>query len=100
MENSGNLGFAKNRSHIPDGEVFGETEGEVLVVGWGGTFGAINAAVEELRGRNLPVSSIHLKYLNPFPKNLPQVLSRFEKILVPELNLGQLSWLLRAKYLV
>jgi len=92
--------IARIANDIPDVQVFGEPEGEVLVVGWGGTFGAINAAVEELRSRNLPVSSIHLRHLNPFPKNLPQVLSRFEKILVPELNLGQLSWMLRAKYLI
>jgi 2-oxoglutarate/2-oxoacid ferredoxin oxidoreductase subunit alpha len=92
--------IARIANDIPDVQVFGESEGEVLVVGWGGTFGAINAAVEEVHARNLPVSSIHLRYLNPFPKNLPQVLSRFEKILVPELNLGQLSWMLRAKYLV
>jgi 2-oxoglutarate ferredoxin oxidoreductase subunit alpha len=92
--------IARIANDIPDVQVFGEPEGEVLVVGWGGTFGAINAAIEEVRSRNLPVSSIHLRYLNPFPKNLSQVLSRFEKILVPELNLGQLSWLLRAKYLI
>ncbi|MCI0604233.1 2-oxoacid:acceptor oxidoreductase subunit alpha [bacterium] len=92
--------IARIANDIPDLQVFGEPEGEVLVVGWGGTFGAINAAVEEVQARNLPVSSIHLRYLNPFPKNLPDILGRFEKILVPELNLGQLSWLLRAKFLV
>jgi 2-oxoglutarate/2-oxoacid ferredoxin oxidoreductase subunit alpha len=85
---------------IPDVEVFGEPEGELLVVGWGGTYGAITAAVEEVQSRNLSVSSIHLRYLNPFPKNLGNVLGRFEKILVPELNLGQLGLLLRAKFLV
>jgi 2-oxoglutarate/2-oxoacid ferredoxin oxidoreductase subunit alpha len=92
--------IARIAHDIPDVEVFGEKEGEVLVVGWGGTYGAITAAVEEVRSRQMPVSSIHLRYLNPFPKNLPDILGRFEKILVPELNLGQLSWLLRAKYLV
>jgi 2-oxoglutarate ferredoxin oxidoreductase subunit alpha len=92
--------IARIANDIPELQVYGEPEGEVLVVGWGGTFGAINAAVEEVRARNLPVSSIHLRYMNPFPKNLPQILGRFEKVLVPELNLGQLSWLLRAKYLV
>ena len=92
--------IARIANDIPDLQVFGEPEGEVLVVGWGGTFGALNAAVEEVQARNLPVSSIHLRYLNPFPKNLPDILGRFEKVLVPELNLGQLSWLLRAKYLV
>ena len=92
--------IARIANDIPDLQVFGEPEGEVLVVGWGGTFGALNAAVEEAQARNLPVSSIHLRYLNPFPKNLADILGRFEKVLVPELNLGQLSWLLRAKYLV
>jgi 2-oxoglutarate ferredoxin oxidoreductase subunit alpha len=92
--------IARIANDIPDLQVFGEPEGEVLVVGWGGTFGALNAAVEEVQARNLPVSSIHLRYLNPFPKNLADILGRFEKVLVPELNLGQLSWLLRAKFLV
>lgn len=92
--------IARIANDIPDVEVLGEREGEVLVVGWGGTFGALTAAVEECRGRNLSVSSIHLRYLNPFPKNLGDVLARFEKILVPELNLGQLALLLRAKFLV
>lgn len=91
---------ARIAQDIPDIEVFGEPEGELLVVGWGGTYGAITAAVEEVRARNLSVSSIHLRYLNPFPKNLGNILGRFEKILVPELNLGQLALLLRAKYLV
>jgi 2-oxoglutarate ferredoxin oxidoreductase subunit alpha len=92
--------IARIANDIPDLQVFGEPEGQVLVVGWGGTFGALNAAVEEVQARNLPVSSIHLRYLNPFPKNLADILGRFEKVLVPELNLGQLSWLLRAKFLV
>jgi 2-oxoglutarate ferredoxin oxidoreductase subunit alpha len=92
--------IARIANDIPELEVFGEREGEVLVVGWGGTYGAITAAVEELQSRKLPVSSIHLRHLNPFPKNLSDILGRFEKILVPELNLGQLAWMLRAKFLV
>lgn len=91
---------ARIANDIPDLQIFGEREGEVLVVGWGGTYGAITAAVEECRSRHLPVSSIHLRYLNPFPKNLGDILGRFEKVLVPELNLGQLALLLRAKFLV
>src|SRR5262249_10142883 len=67
---------ARIANEIPDLEVFGEREGEVLVVGWGGTYGAITAAVEELQSRKLPVSSIHLRYLNPFPKNLSDILGR------------------------
>jgi len=85
---------------IPDVEVNGKPEGEVLVVGWGSTYGAITSAVEKLQQLGAPVSSIHLKYLNPFPKNLGKIFEKFTHILVPELNMGQLSLLLRAKYLV
>jgi len=85
---------------IPEVEVFGPPEGEVLVVGWGSTYGAITTAVERLQREGASVSSIHLRYLNPFPKNLESVLKNFDKVLVPELNLGQLAWLLRAKFLV
>ncbi len=85
---------------IPLVEVNGGDSGELLVVGWGGTYGAIMTAVEQLQEENKPVSSIHLRYLNPFPKNLGTILSRFKKILVPELNLGQLRYVLRSKYLV
>jgi 2-oxoglutarate ferredoxin oxidoreductase subunit alpha len=93
--------IARIANDIPEVEVLGEKEGEVLVVGWGGTYGAITAAVEECRSkRNLPVSSIHLRYLNPFPKNLGDVLGRFEKVLIPELNLGQLALLIRGKFLI
>src|SRR5262249_3749213 len=92
--------IARIADDIPEVEVFGEKEGQLLVVGWGGTYGAITAAVAECRNRNLSVSSIHLRYLNPFPKNLADVLGRFEKVLIPELNLGQLAWMIRAKYLV
>lgn len=93
--------IARIANDIPEVEVLGEKEGEILVVGWGGTYGAITAAVEECRTkRNLPVSSIHLRYLNPFPKNLADVLGRFEKVLIPELNLGQLALLIRGKFLI
>jgi 2-oxoglutarate ferredoxin oxidoreductase subunit alpha len=85
---------------IPDLEVFGADQGEVLVVGWGSTYGSIYSAVERLQKEGHSVSSIHLKYLNPFPKNLGAILNRFEKVIVPEMNLGQLSLLLRAKFLV
>ncbi len=71
---------------IPDVEVFGPPEGEVLVVGWGSTYGAITTAVERLQREGASVSSAHLRYLNPFPKNLESVLKNFDKILVPELN--------------
>jgi 2-oxoglutarate ferredoxin oxidoreductase subunit alpha len=85
---------------IPPLEVNGDPSGDVLVVGWGGTHGAITSAVDALRERGKSVSSIHLRYLNPFPKNLGEVLKRFDKVLVCELNLGQLRMLLRARFLV
>jgi len=73
--------------------------GELLVLGWGSTLGAITGAVNFARQSGRPVSRAHLRYLNPFPRNLGEVLSRFDKVLVPEMNLGQLSLLLRARYL-
>jgi 2-oxoglutarate ferredoxin oxidoreductase subunit alpha len=92
--------IARIANFIPEVEVFGKPEGQVLVVGWGGTYGAVTSAVETMQRRGKSVSSVHLRYLNPLPRNLGDVLSRFEKILVPELNLGQLRLLLRARYLV
>jgi 2-oxoglutarate ferredoxin oxidoreductase subunit alpha len=85
---------------IPEVEVFGPTQGELLVVGWGSTYGAITSAVESMQEQGKSVSSIHLRYLNPFPKNLETVLSNFNKVLVPELNLGQLLTLIRARFLI
>jgi 2-oxoglutarate ferredoxin oxidoreductase subunit alpha len=86
---------------IPLLEVAGDPEGgDLLVIGWGSTYGAIDQAVGRVRRRGGKVSAAHLRYLNPFPKNLGEVLSRFEKVLVPEMNLGQLRLLLRARYLV
>ena len=85
---------------IPDLEVFGEPEGRLLVIGWGSTYGAITSAVEEMQRSGKSVSSIHLRYLNPFPSNLGEIIGRFDRVLIPELNLGQLAMLLRARYLV
>ena len=92
--------ISKIANFIPDVEVFGESEGEILVVGWGSTYGSITSAVESMQEEGTSVSSIHLRYLNPFPRNLGYILSRFRKVLVPELNLGQLLMVLRARYLV
>jgi len=78
----------------------GAESGRLLVVGWGGTFGAITSAVDEARDDGLDVSSIHLRNLNPFPPNLGDVLRRFDRVLVPELNTGQLVKLLRAEFLI
>ncbi len=91
---------ARIASEIPPIEINGPGSGELLVVGWGGTFGAITAAVEEARQNGKDVASIHLRHLNPFPKNLGSILRSFNQILVPELNEGQLVRLLRAEFLV
>jgi 2-oxoglutarate ferredoxin oxidoreductase subunit alpha len=85
---------------IPLAHVEGDPQGDVLVVGWGGTYGAIRTAVTSQREKGHSVSHLHLRYLNPLPKNLGDVLSKFKRILVPEINLGQLVKVLRAKYLV
>jgi 2-oxoglutarate ferredoxin oxidoreductase subunit alpha len=92
--------IARMADFIPEVEIFGKPEGEVLVVGWGSTYGAITSAVEGMQEQGVSVSSVHLRYLNPLPKNLGAVLSRFKKVLVPELNLGQLLMILRSRYLV
>lgn len=84
---------------IPLLEVEGPEEGDLLVIGWGSTYGAIQAAYENLMAKGYKFSKVHLKYLNPFQKNLGDVLKRFKKILVCEMNLGQLAKLLRMEYL-
>jgi 2-oxoglutarate ferredoxin oxidoreductase subunit alpha len=90
---------ARIAAEIPPVEVLGPERGELLVVGWGGTHGAITSAVEAARADGLPVSGVHLRHLNPLPANLGEVLAGFEKVLVPEQNLGQLTRLLRDRYL-
>jgi 2-oxoglutarate/2-oxoacid ferredoxin oxidoreductase subunit alpha len=72
----------------------------VLVLGWGGTSGSIGAAARRVRGEGLDVATAHLRHLSPFPANLGEVLHRYGKVLVPEINLGQLALLLRGRYLV
>ncbi len=85
---------------VPMIEVFGDQTGKVLVLGWGSTYGSITSAVEKLRKDGKSVSSAHLRHLNPFPANLGEVLSGFETVIIPEMNLGQLCTMIRAKYLV
>jgi 2-oxoglutarate ferredoxin oxidoreductase subunit alpha len=85
---------------IPLVEVFGEKTAKVLVLGWGSTYGAISTAVERLQDEGKSVSAAHLRYLNPFPQNLGEVLGGFETVIIPEMNLGQLSTMIRAKYLI
>src|SRR5690606_23972928 len=85
---------------IPPIEPFGDPAGELLVVGWGGTFGAIRTAVDHARQQGKRVSAAHLRHLNPLPKNLGEVLRRFKRVLIPELNSGQLRLLIRGRFLV
>lgn len=85
---------------IPELEVNGAPEGKVLVLGWGSTYGSITTAVGQLQEQGESVSSAHLRYLNPFPRNLGEVLRRFETVIIPELNLGQLAMLIRSQFLV
>ena len=88
-------------SDIPDAEVDDPDHGaEVLVVGWGSTYGAIQAGIRRVRAQGRRIAHLHLRHLNPFPSNLGDVLRSYDKILVPEMNLGQLVKLLRADFLV
>ncbi|RSS83163.1 2-oxoacid:acceptor oxidoreductase subunit alpha [Streptomyces sp. WAC06614] len=75
-------------------------DARTLVLGWGSTYGPITAAVRRLRSAGSPIAQAHLRHLNPFPGNLGEVLGRYDKVVVPEMNLGQLAHLVRAKYLV
>ena len=84
---------------VPDLDVHGPDGGDLLVLSWGGTRGACRQAVEQVLARGGAVAHAHLRHLNPFPANTGEVLGRYEKVLVPELNLGQLALMLRARYL-
>jgi len=86
---------------IPPMEVDDPSGGaKVLVLGWGSTYGPIGAAVRQVRNTGLQVAQAHLRHLNPFPSDLGDVLKGYDAVMVPEMNLGQLSMLLRARYLV
>ncbi|HRP68163.1 MAG TPA: 2-oxoacid:acceptor oxidoreductase subunit alpha [Turneriella sp.] len=85
---------------IPELKAYPENKGDLLVLGWGSTYGAIREAVERVRKVGHNVAHAHLKHLNPFPKNIEQVLKSFNKVLIPETNLGQLVLLIRGKYLI
>ncbi len=85
---------------IPLQTIEGDTEGDLLIVGWGGTYGAIREAVTNMRQRGKSVSHVQVRYINPFPKNLGEILHNFKQVLVPEINNGQLIKILRSQYLV
>ena len=86
---------------IPEQEVcLGSGSGKLVVVGWGSTFGAIHQAVKRARREGLDVSHVHVRYLSPLPRNLGDLLRGFDQVLVPEMNTGQFSRLLRSEYLI
>ncbi|HEX2367953.1 MAG TPA: 2-oxoacid:acceptor oxidoreductase subunit alpha [Acidimicrobiia bacterium] len=92
--------IASIANDIPPVEVDGDDDAEVLVLGWGSTYGAIKAGMRRVRRRGIPVAAAHLRHLNPFPANLGEVVRSVPRVLVPELNTGQLLRLVRAEFLV
>lgn len=85
---------------VPDQEVFGPERGELLVVSWGGTFGAVRTAIEQAVEEGQSVAHMHMRWVNPMPANIGDIFKRYKRVLVCELNMGQLQLLLRAKFLV
>ena len=93
--------FAGIANDVPEQKIaLGEDKGKLLVLGWGSTYGAIHEAVSRCRTRGLDVSHAHLNYINPMPRNFGELLKRFDRVLIPELNMGQLVQLVRSRYLV
>jgi 2-oxoglutarate ferredoxin oxidoreductase subunit alpha len=87
------------QNDIPDLVVEGDQQGELLVLGWGSTYGAIKEAIRHVKEKGYNASQVHLRYINPFPKNLGKVLSKFKKVIIPELNTGQMATIIRSTYL-
>src|SRR3984893_7262321 len=85
---------------IPDVVPAGDPDGDLLIVAWGSTYGAVTAGLKTARAKGHRIGHVHLRHLNPLPRNLGEVLGRYSQVLVPEMNMGQLLMLLRAKYLV
>jgi 2-oxoglutarate ferredoxin oxidoreductase subunit alpha len=90
----------KIADELPPTQIYGDASGELLVVGWGDTFGAIRAGVEASRRAGHTIGHVHLRWLNPLPNDLGDIFKRYKRVLVPEINLGQLVKMLRARYLV
>ncbi len=90
----------KSAQDIPPTEIYGVQSGDVLIIGWGGTYGAIHAATEKLLHRKHKVGTVHLRHLNPLPPDLGGIIKRFKKVIVPELNKGQLIRIIRDRFLV
>ena len=87
-------------NYISKAEPFGDKRGDLLVLGWGGTYGALRSAVEQAQSKGHLVSHLHLRHLNPFPSNLGELLVNYKKVLIPELNLGQLASMIRSQFLI
>ena len=81
-------------------EVYGEKSGDLLILSWGGTYGACRSATETLQEEGKSVSHVHIRWISPLPKDLGEILIHFKNILIPEINLGQLLRLIRSEYLV
>jgi 2-oxoglutarate ferredoxin oxidoreductase subunit alpha len=89
---------ARVANGLPKTEVVGDPDG-LLVIGWGSTYGSITAAVRSSRAEGTRVGHVHLRYLNPLPNDLGSIIARYDKILIPEMNLGQLAMILKARFL-
>jgi len=89
---------ARVANYIKELEVFGPEEGELLIVSWGGTYGVMMEAVIEMQNEGKSVSLAHFNYINPLPKNTTEIFSRFKKIIVPEINMGQFVLYLRMQF--
>src|SRR5688572_32154184 len=85
---------------IPLQEIEGPASGDLLVLSWGGTYGACKTAVEACLDQGLSVAHCHLRWMNPFPRNLEKILRSYKRVLIPELNMGQLRMFIRAKFLI
>jgi 2-oxoglutarate ferredoxin oxidoreductase subunit alpha len=94
------LKIAGIADHIPEQTVEGPDSGDLVVVSWGGTYGTVRTAVRQAQSEGKSVAHCHLRYMNPFPRNLGDIVKRYDKVLVPELNRGQLRFLLRSDFLV
>tara|TARA_B100000683_G_scaffold33841_1_gene29609 strand:- start:781 stop:1380 length:600 start_codon:yes stop_codon:yes gene_type:complete len=88
------------QNDITQTEVYGDENGDVLILSWGGTFGSCRSAVESLRDNRKSVSHVHLRWISPLPKDLGEIIIKFKNVLVPEINMGQLIKIIRSEYLV
>ncbi len=84
---------------VPEAQVTGDDDADLLILGWGSTYGAITSAVQRARAGGHKVAQLHLRHLNPFPSNLGEILERHDKVLIPEINLGQLATLIKTTFL-